>query len=192
MSAIIISPAGILPLPVTVSEDHVMTAEISENPIETGASIADHAYNKPRKLTLDVAQAAPQATWLIIKRLMQDRRPFTVVTGLDVYRNMLVKDVSSPRDAQSALIFSGSIQLQEAILVETSRFVVEGQGGGASTNDTAGGASRPSAEKAAPDQTTQSRAAGTVHRGDSPTQDAPTTGTSPEAARNRSILSRVL
>ncbi|WP_116082118.1 phage baseplate protein [Tropicimonas sp. IMCC34011] len=190
MSAIIVSPVAVLPIPVTVSEQHVSTLEMTENPVETGASMVDHAYRKPRKITLDSALPLPQATWQVIKRIQQDRRPFTLVTGLDVYRSMLIKDVSVTRDPGSALILAASIQLQEALLVETSRFAV--QGGTGAAPSTAGGASTPSAEKAASDTPTQSRTASTVHRGDTPLQDAVTEGPSPEAKRHRSILAGIL
>jgi hypothetical protein len=36
----------------TVSEDHVSDLEITENPIESGAEIADHAVLKPKQITV--------------------------------------------------------------------------------------------------------------------------------------------
>lgn len=190
MAAILLSPAAPLMVPVTKSEQHVLSAEITENPIETGANVADHYIKKPFQLTLEVATEAPQIVWQTIKFIRDDGRPFTVVTGLDVYPDMLIKDVSVTRDFNTSRILSGSIQLQEAIFATTARIV--DPGAEASPQSTAGGATRPEATNTPDGTPVQEQAADTVHRGDSPTVEAPTEGTSPAAERNRSILKGIL
>lgn len=191
MSVALLSPAIPLILPVSIREQHVFSMEMTENPVETGASLNDHYIRKPRELTLEVAAEIPQLVWQAFLRIRNDARPFTVVTGLDIYRNMLVKDVSVSRTKDNAKIFSGTIALKESIFARTARTAATG----ASETEAAserGGAKRPTARNTPSGTPTQDRATSTVHRGDNPTAIAPTEGNSPEAVQNRSILKGIL
>lgn len=188
--AILLTKIGPVVLPVARREQHVFSADLTENPVETGASVTDNYIKKPRQLTLEVAADAPQIIWQVLKRVREDARPFNVVTGLDVYQSMMIKDVSVERDFSSARILSGSIQLQEVIFAETARIAVEANQ--TPKESKAGGATKPTSENTPEDSDTQERAADTTHRGDNPTNDAPTDGDGAEATKNRSILSGIL
>ena len=198
MSAFLVSRAGSLALPVVLEERPVRSLEIATNPVETGASITDHAFRKPTELNLQIAQEQPVETWRALGRLMDARTPITVVTGLDVYRSMFLVDVAPTRNAGNAGIFSGSVTLKEVQFAESARVAVArrpGQGNGIGpasgrAASAAGGAVPPDPSKAG-DATTTVRAADTVHRGDVVTEEVPTTGTSPEAVEGASILKRI-
>lgn len=163
---------GPVPLSCVLSEDHTTEIEITSNPIETGAEVNDHAYIMPKRVRLDFADANAAATWNALIRFQETRTPFTLVTGLSVYRNMMVKRLNATRDPQTAFILSGSVDLQEVIIVDTS-FAVAPGGTASPVAGNPGGAmsllsARPSPSRAI-DPATSIRSAGTIQRGDSPT-----------------------
>lgn len=175
------------------------TLEITEIPVESGADITDHAYLTPRKAILEVVDRGGAITYQALARLQQSREPFTLVTGLTILRNMLVKRIDTERDAANAYILRATVELQEIILVSTAQATGSSAGGlggaGPAARAQPAGAARaaPGANgvtgAAAPRPSTtlgaatQARAAVAVVRG-----DAPTTVVSPTAPANQSIL----
>jgi len=166
MSVIAMSRAiGPVPISCVLTEKHDSQIEISEIPIETGAKITDHAYVMPKKVMLDIADANATATFSALVRFQESRVPFTLVTGLTVYRNMLIKSIEADRDAAHSRVLSAKVEVQEAIIVSTARAASSGSGGNAggskstkAATPTKGGAGDPS---------TANRAAGTTTSGDS-------------------------
>lgn len=192
MTAIIYSKfIGPIPIDVIVKEQHETELGITQNPIETGAEITDHAYRKPKRLTLDIADGAAAETFNALVRFQESRIPFTIVSGLFAYPNMLIASNKFTRDATFSNVLNGTVELQEIIIVNTAYAVAEdGDQGSSAKNRSVGRAARPTRE-AAGDAVTADRASGPVQRGDAPVMPAPTIGNSPEAVQNRSILSRV-
>jgi len=180
MSAILFSE-GIGPVPVEVilSEGHKSTLGITEIPIETGAKITDHAYVEPKKLTLDFADGNAAQTWNALVQFQESRVPFVIVSGLAVYKNMLIKELSANRDQQTCAILAGRCELQEVIIVSTAYTPSESGDGKKGSN----GAKTPTKETAG-DNTTKDRATGTNARGDQGSSK-----TTPPA-ENKSILRR--
>ncbi|WP_019997244.1 phage baseplate protein [Aureimonas ureilytica] len=191
MSVIAISRAiGPVPLAVVLVEQHESELEITENAVEFGAKVTDHAYSQPKRLTLEVADSSATATWQALKRLQESRVPFNLVTGLDLYRDMLIRRLSADRDLKTSQILRAKVELQEVIIVDTAQAAATGEGGGKSA---AGGkanpggkdsrrAATPAAGRSSADNA--NRAAGAVKRGDNATKTV-----APE--RGRSILSQV-
>lgn len=165
MSVIAFSRAiGPVPIACVLSEKHISQIEISEIPIETGARITDHAYIMPKKVTLDIADANAAATFAALVRFQESRVPFILVTGLTVYRDMLIKSIDADRDAKTSRILSAKVECQEAIIVGTAYTGSEGESGKAGgTKSTR--AAKPSAGNTG-DANTANRAAGPVQRGD--------------------------
>lgn len=121
MSAIAFSRAiGPVSIDCVISEDHSSEIEVTEIPIETGARITDHAYVLPKRVTLEIADAKAAATYNALVRLQESRAPFTVVTGLFVYTNMLIRSLNATRDRISSKVLQCSAELQEIIIVGTS------------------------------------------------------------------------
>jgi len=188
MTAILFSRSvGPVPVDCVVREGYRHGLGISEIPIESGANITDHAYIEPKRLRLDIADGAAAATFNALVAFQESRVPFTVVSGLFVYSNMLVARIDADRDWQWSAALRSSIDLQEAIIVETAYVSAEegdpispGQPGGTNSTQSAS----PSAARAG-DATTADRASGTVMRGDAGTTTVP-------AAQSQSILSGAL
>ena len=182
------SAIGPVRLDCTVSEKHTSTIEITENPIETGAKINDHAYIEPKRVSLDVADQGGALTFQALVRFQETRVPFTLVTGLNVYRNMLIKSIDADRDATFSKVLRARIDLQEALIVSTATAAVDGNEASQTSKGAAGGKKSTSAaspsKSLAKGRVTAARATGTVVRGDSPTATVP-------AAKQSSILKSV-
>ena len=179
---------GPIPVSVIVRESHQSNLGITELPIETGAKITDHAYVEPKRISLEFADAYAAATYNALVRFQESRVPFTFVSGLFVYNNMLIKSLSADRDFAFSSVLNGKAELQEIIIVSTSYTAAEG-GDSPTQSGKPGGekstkAARPLTERSG-DAVTGDRAAATTLRGDAVTRTVP-------AAENRSILSSVL
>ena len=170
MSAILFSGAiGPVPVSVIMREIHISTLGITEYPVETGAKVTDHAYIEPKKLELEFADEFAVATYNTLVRFQESRVPFTIVSGLFVYTNMLIREISADRDAEFSQVLNGRAALQEVIIVSTAH--VAGSSAAKNTKNS--------------DAATQDRTSGTVNRGDQATKTVP-----PD--QNRSILDRGL
>ena len=158
MTAIAFSKAvGPVQLDVFVSEKHESALEITLNPVEFGADITDHAYSQPKKVMLDVADRSAALTYQMLVRFQKTRIPFTIVTGLDIYRNMLISRLEADRDREFTNVLRCKVELQEVILVSSAHVI----GRGSSLNSETTG-----------DANTADRAAETVQRGDTPAAGA--------------------
>ena len=163
MSVIAFSRAvGPVPIDCVLSEDHSSEIEVTEIPIETGARITDHAYVLPKRVTLEVADVNAAATYNALVRLQESRAPFTVVTGLFVYTNMLIRSLNATRDKFTSKILQCTADLQEIIIVGTAFTAAPGSLLGSLGSMTPGISSTQSK-----DAVTSDRATATVLRGDS-------------------------
>ena len=181
------------PVAVTVveQEKHDSTIEITEIPIESGAKVTDHAFRNPNKVMLEVASHGAVPTFAALKTLQESREPFTLVTGLFVYRNMLIKSLSPVRDSAFSSIFRGKIELQEAIIVGTSYVAGQGAEGAGQPGGANSTRAAPPAKARAGDPATARRVTSTVARGGNRAVAAPVTGETPEARSNATMLRRL-
>lgn len=167
---------------IVISEKHTSSIGITENPIETGASITDHAYIKPKQYSVDFGDANAAETYNALVKFQETREPFTIVSGLFVYKNMLIENISVTRDSTYAYVLNGNVDMKEAILVSTAYTASEGDSGSAKSKGKAGGnksaqSARPSKETAG-DAKTADRASGTNMRGDTAATNVSTPRTS--------------
>jgi hypothetical protein len=86
---------------VTVEEIHTDLLEITDDPVEQGADVTDHAFVKVPGLLIRAgwSNSSPQAggdpnyvtdTYQGFRDLQVSRRPFDIVTGKRSYSNMLI------------------------------------------------------------------------------------------------------
>lgn len=137
MSDISIIPRsmGGLTFDAVFEEDHTLELEVTDNPVEVGVSITDHAFMKPYKLRLtagvtntpltpkdDGFGTGDQRTREAFKKLealMRTREPFDVQTGLRLYKNMICLSVNTSQAAESANALVFTADLREIIIVQT-------------------------------------------------------------------------
>ena len=180
MSAIAFSPTiGPVFIDCVISERPESMLEITEIPVESGVRITDHAVVAPKRVTLDIANHNAAESFRALVEFQERREPFTLVTGLSVFNSMLIKSISTERDASFSTVLRAKIELQEIVIVETAYDPNASSGGTGksktrSATPTAGKASNPA---------TSDKAAQTVNNGD--------TGGNTPTARNKSILSGI-
>lgn len=94
--------------------EYTHSLEVTNNPVETGASVTDHAYVKPSKIQMvirmsDVHQSLVPGqfsggwsrsvkAWDVLKKIQQDRIPVMVGTQLGMYYNMLIESLKVEED----------------------------------------------------------------------------------------------
>lgn len=188
MASIIAFSTAIGPVSIdcVLLERHTSELDITEIPIETGAKITDHAVVMPKKLGLDIANANAAASYNALVAFQESRVPFTLVSGLSVYNNMLIKGIYPDRDEQFSTVLKARVELQEVIIVGTS-YAADPDGDNSERGKQGGTKSTKSAapsSNTAKDGVTADRASGTVQRGDAGITTAPES--------DRSILSRIV
>ena len=126
---------GPVPVDVVVREQHESDLTITTNPVEFGAAVSDHAYVEPKKLMLDavmasrVGPAAVGAAYQSLLRLQEAREPFDIITGLTLYRDMLIERITVNRDSRFATVLYFTAECREVIIVDTETTASPGDRG---------------------------------------------------------------
>lgn len=120
---------------VTVEEVHVDETEITQHPVEQGAAITDHAFDRPQRVTITAgwSNSSTQSggdpnyvqeiyqTFLAIKSA---RIPFVIITGKRLYSNMLIERITERTNQQWENAMELVIECREVILVNTQTVTV--------------------------------------------------------------------
>lgn len=120
------SMIGPVPLRVLLSEKHTSEVELTSNPIETGAEVNDHAYIKPKKVELEVADGNAAMTYQALVAFQESRVPFVLVTGLQMYQNMIITGIDVTRNATHSRVMKATVHIREVKIAETG--TAEGDG----------------------------------------------------------------
>lgn len=132
----IIRSVGGLVFDATFKEHHESPAEVTENPVETGVSVADHMFMKPLRCTISAGvsdvQVNPrkndpfgggssrsQMAFNMLSILQASFEPFDVQTGLKLYSNMVCTNITCEQDKDTAGAFIFEAELREVIMVST-------------------------------------------------------------------------
>jgi hypothetical protein len=168
LCAILPRSIGGVIIDVVVSEKGDSEMEIAAHPVERSAEITDHAWRKPRKLTISgvTGQGAVIAAHEALLALQARPQLMTIVTGLKVYENMLLQSLSAERDTEYSRVLKFDAVLQEVIIVSTQ--------------------SAPANAQNPQEGVTADRARTGVNRGEVQLRQPPTTGIS--QVRSETIL----
>ena len=118
-----------------LNENHQLQASSSDYPIETGATITDHIYIKPKGLTITAyvssiliqeystmsSNARDTEAFARFVYLQASRTLLSVVTTLYTYDNMHITSLTSPKDSgvgNNNAVFN--ITLREILLTQTA------------------------------------------------------------------------
>lgn len=133
----ILRKVGGLVFDATFSEDHSSDLTVTDNPVELGRKVSDHAYMEPLSVRisagvsdtpLHILAADPfgggtsgraKRAFDLLQRLQAEAEPFEIQTGLRLYENMVCKSVkaSQNKDTSGALIFIA--EMREVLIVNT-------------------------------------------------------------------------
>lgn len=126
---------GGLSMDVAIEEVHSDELEITEHPVEMGASITDHAYLKPAMVTIraGVGDAGKSGSsgdrpsveaYQKLLELQKSREPFDLVTGKRTYKNMLIKALSVTTDEATENVLQFTAELRQVALVTVQSVAV--------------------------------------------------------------------
>jgi hypothetical protein len=132
----IIRSMGGLVFDAVFEETHEAELEVTDNPVETGVVVSDHAFMKPLKVTLSAGvtdtplavlsndpfasdSGRSKRAYELLSELQRLAEPFDLQTGLKLYQNMICTSIrtSQDKDSDGALLFTASIR--EVIIVYT-------------------------------------------------------------------------
>lgn len=139
---------GGIQLDAVLSESHTNEVSLTNNPVEFGADITDHAIVQPKRVNV-VAQVSDtplglaafgqivdlvtglfgsstgenltrsNAAYNAIIQLQEAREPIELQTKLRLYTNMIITNVSVVQDKDTSRIVRMSIDLQEVLITES-------------------------------------------------------------------------
>lgn len=135
---------GILVPDVVVSEKHVDALEITEHPVEIGASVNDHAYKRASEVTMECGFSgggsildlvdisgiglgvgqSPKEIYQQMLDIQASRVPFDVITGKRTYSNMLIRAIEVTTDRTSENVLTCVLTLREVLMAQTQSISV--------------------------------------------------------------------
>jgi Dit-like phage tail protein len=123
--------------------DHGQEMRITEHPIQSGASISDHAYLLPNRVVLEIGMSDVMDSFVSgqysdfnsksvsayrkFKELQELRIPLTLTTRLDTYENMMIEDVRTRDDISTLHALRAHIRFRQifvgraSVAVQSSR-----------------------------------------------------------------------
>ena len=130
---------GDLVFDLVLSEDHAFTSTVSAHPVETGADITDHIQKQLQagKLkglisnhsiragagSLDridrgawagaAGAGRAGAAWEVCRKIWETQQPVTIVTGLDTYKDVAIKNITTSRDAETGDALEIEVSFQQ-------------------------------------------------------------------------------
>lgn len=135
-------------------EDHSTQLRLTEHPVQTGASITDHAYMTPARVTLEVGMSDCMDSFVAdqwgsqngksvtaYKQLVawqKSRTVLTLTTNLNTYQNMVIEQVNVPRDYKSMFSLRATVNLRQIMVgvVATTTVSAIAQTSGTTTGGT--------------------------------------------------------
>lgn len=118
------------------STQHDTSLSITEHPVQSGASISDHAYEEAAKLTFDIGMSDVMQSYIPgqfsdnssrsisayakLRELQTLRLPLSVVTKLDSYSNMLVETISTVEDNKTTYGLRATVTLKQVFVVNVN------------------------------------------------------------------------
>lgn len=107
-------------------EEHEVTVSKTRQPLESGATLTDHAVRLPRRLKLQgmvsdlvVTRGRERAAdaWHRILALADARTRFDVFTPIAVYPNMMLVNAKTPRNRSTGGGLMFTLELEEVLIV---------------------------------------------------------------------------
>jgi hypothetical protein len=112
---------------VCMDEDSHDELEITQHPVQRGASITDHAYLKPSTVSIrfiyapHIISSPLDQIYQELLTLQSSREPFAIVTGKRVYQNMLFRSLSVSTDVTKENILYVMGDFQQIIIVDVEQ-----------------------------------------------------------------------
>lgn len=114
--------------------DHKSDLEVTEHPVQTGASISDHSFLKPKELSMKIGMSDSAkslvkgqftgswsrsvSAYKILKELQRLRVPIQIMTRLGVYKNMLVTSIVVSDDYTTLYGLRADVTFKEVLVAQ--------------------------------------------------------------------------
>lgn len=122
--------AGVLPT-VAIQEEIEDELETCDHPVEIGAPITDHSFIVPTRCTMQIAFGGPGGRALVLGAyellltLRDSRKPFDIVTGKRILRNMMLVGITQQTDANSENMLAITARFRQVLFVYTQETSVK-------------------------------------------------------------------
>jgi hypothetical protein len=123
-----------------LKESHTGSVRITDHPVQGGASISDHAYNLPDKLTIEIFvsdvmdvlvknQFSEYTTksvsaYEVLRELKEARQPLEINTRLRIYEDMIIENMFITDDYKSRNSLRCSVSFRQIIMASVSTEIV--------------------------------------------------------------------
>ena len=117
-----------------IRTDHTSRLQITEHPVQTGATITDHAFLQPKELVMEIKMSdvardradgqfsggwsKSVTAYQRLRDLQANRIPIQVLTRLGLYQNMMIEVISAPDDYKTLYGLSATITMKEIMVAE--------------------------------------------------------------------------
>lgn len=118
----------------SVSTEH--NAVITSHPVQNGANISDHMYMEPVQITMEIGMSDAMASMVRgqwtgagtksvsayrkLCELQEARIPFSVLTRLNRYENMVIRSISVNDDAGTYYGLRATVSMQQILLANVA------------------------------------------------------------------------
>lgn len=118
------------------STDHSANLTVTQHPVQSGASISDHAFMEPDEVSIeigmtDVASGSSDGSsrsvnaYTQLRAIMELREPVTLITRLKTYSDMIITSISAPDDVKTMNALRASIYFHRLHIVSVSTVTVQ-------------------------------------------------------------------
>lgn len=115
---------------VVVEESASASMEIPSHPVERGAKISDHAWRLPTTLKMTNITQDVTGPWRAMNDLMAQAEPFDILTGFDLFPNMMIESIEPQRDVIWSNVLYFTVSFKEVIIVDSAEGVGNAGTGG--------------------------------------------------------------
>lgn len=115
---------GSIKVNVIIQESTNDTLTVTKQPVQQGASIADHSYLEPTTLTMQILQANNLVTQVSLAKIYNDfltlqssGKTIQVMTPKRTYSSMMITSIGCTTDKKTENVLSLTVQFQQVIIV---------------------------------------------------------------------------
>jgi hypothetical protein len=120
-----------------IRTEHTSTLKITSHPVQNGANITDHSIVEPAVVVMEIGMSDAMdsmvpnqfterytksvSAYQVLLDLQASRIPVSVTTRLQLYKNMLIEEISVPDDVKTLNGLRCTVTLKEVFVVEVAR-----------------------------------------------------------------------
>jgi hypothetical protein len=137
---------GEIELDVNISESAQTNSIITSNPVESGAEVNDHIIITPKTfqisgvvsntkvaplgglsniLSFTESSSSSSEAWDALIALQEERLPFTLITNLRLYENVVIEGLSTSQDKDTSNALYFTANMKEIIFADTGELSAE-------------------------------------------------------------------